>query len=157
MSLRLEQTNLAKAANLLALGLAFSLSARAQTNVGELLDAGAIRMSVEEFKVEVVQRAIFGPTASGGTIEVIYARNGSIAGTGTPLQAPKYAITFPVSGEWRIDNDGRICTTMRIQGGYSPVTLPPRCQVWLKYRDDYFIADSDSDRLARVLRRTVKR
>jgi Ni/Co efflux regulator RcnB len=36
------------------------------------------------------------------------------------------------------------------------LTLPPRCQVWFKYGDDYFIADSDSDRQVRVYRRTLK-
>lgn len=42
-------------------------------------------------------------------------------------------------------------------GGYAnPVTLPARCQVWFKYADQYFLSDSDSDRSARVLRRTLK-
>jgi len=36
------------------------------------------------------------------------------------------------------------------------VILPFRCQYWFKYKDEYFIADSDSDPKAKVLRRTVK-
>ena len=145
----------------LPLAAALSLcapAAVAQTNLGELLDAGAKPLSAEDFKREVIQRTIFGPTASGGSLEVMYAANGSIAGTGTPLQAPKVLFTSyqPVSGEWRIDDDGRICTAMRITSSYGQVVLPQRCQVWFKYGDDYFIADSDSDRRVRVYRRTLK-
>ena len=133
--------------------------AAAQKNLGELLDAGGKIMSAEDFKREVVQRTIFGPTATGGNIEVMYALNGSIAGTGSPLQAPgvPFGSSYqPVSGEWRIESDGRICTAMRITSSYGQVALPPRCQAWFKYGDDYFIADSESDRSVRVLRRTPK-
>ncbi len=41
-------------------------------------------------------------------------------------------------------------------GAVSGVALPGRCQVWFKYGNQYFISDSDSDRSARVLRRTLK-
>jgi len=37
------------------------------------------------------------------------------------------------------------------------VFLPPRCQFWFKYDQQYYISDSDSDRNVRVIRRTVKR
>jgi len=37
-----------------------------QTNLGELLDAGAKPLSAAEFKEVVVQRMIFGPTPTGG-------------------------------------------------------------------------------------------
>ncbi len=36
------------------------------------------------------------------------------------------------------------------------VNLPPRCQFWFKRGDQYFLSDSDSDRSARVLHRSVK-
>jgi hypothetical protein len=39
---------------------------------------------------------------------------------------------------------------------YSATTLPPRCQYWFKLGDVYFLADSDTDRRAKVLRRTLK-
>ena len=146
----------------LSLGTACFLYASfavAQSNLGELLDAGAKMISAEEFKQEVVQRMIVGPTASGGSIEVMYTANGSIAGTGTALLSPGalYGRVMPVFGEWKIDDNQRICTSMRISMTPSAtVALPPRCQVWFRYRDEYFIADSDSDRRARVLRRTVQ-
>lgn len=53
----------------LALGVALLLCAPlagAQTNLGELLDAGAKQLSTEEFRQELVQRTIVGPTPTGG-------------------------------------------------------------------------------------------
>jgi len=132
--------------------------AAAQSNLGALLDAGAKRLSAEEFKQEVVQHMIVGPTATGGEIEVMYASTGVIQGIGSYQQlAPVHIVG--VSGEWMLDDNGRVCTAMRIAGGggtASGVMLPPRCQFWFKYKGDYFISDSDSDRYARVLRRALK-
>jgi Ni/Co efflux regulator RcnB len=45
---------------------------------------------------------------------------------------------------------------MQIQAGLSGVNLPQRCQYWFKLGDAYFLADSDTDRRAKVLRRTLK-
>jgi hypothetical protein len=36
------------------------------------------------------------------------------------------------------------------------VVFAPRCQVWFKHGEQYFLSDSDTDRRARVLLRTVK-
>jgi hypothetical protein len=147
----------------LPLGFALLLWARlamAQNNLGELLDAGAKMLSADEFKQELVQRVIVGPTLAGGSLEVMYQTNGLIQGTGFHSKA-----TIPqpatVSGEWTIDDNGRVCTSMRLTGGggggfVSGIILPPRCQLWFKYAEQYFLSDSDSDRSARVLRRTVK-
>jgi hypothetical protein len=144
-----------------SLGLASLLCttfAVAQSNVGELLDAGAKVISAERFREEVVQRVLVGPTASGGSMELIYATTGRIEGKGTLEVSPTYLLGsyFPVSGDWTIDDKGRVCTTMRVRYHYGDVALPPRCQVWFKYGDQYFIADSDTDRRAKVLSRTVK-
>ncbi|HZI82701.1 MAG TPA: hypothetical protein VFF44_02245 [Casimicrobiaceae bacterium] len=134
--------------------------AMAQSNLGELLDAGAKRLSPDEFKEQVVQRVIVGPSATGGSLQVIYQPNGLMQGTGTA----KGTILQPATifGEWTIDDNGRICASMQSSGGggggygTQGVTLPRRCQTWFKLDSDYFISDSDSDRYARVLRRTMK-
>ena len=146
----------------LLFGFALLLSAQfamAQNNLGELLDAGAKQLSVEEFKEEVVQRLMVGLTPSGGTLEVMYASNGTIQGRGShPLQTGNTQST--ISGDWKIDDSGKICASMQIGGGpgggVTGVALPGRCQVWFKYGNQYFISDSDSDRSTRVLRRTIK-
>jgi hypothetical protein len=131
----------------------------AQSNLGELLDAGAKKLTPEEFRQELVQRVIVGPTQTGGSLEVIYTTTGSVQGSGTYTRG--FAMTSPVSGDWMIDGDGRICTSMRIGAGpgggmTSTVSLPSRCQFWFKVADQYFLSDTDSDRRARVLSRTVK-
>jgi hypothetical protein len=146
------------------LTLAFALLwyarlAAAQTNLGELLDAGAKRLSADEFKQELVQRVLVGPTASGGTLEVMYAANGGVQGVGNPPIGAS-GLLAPVSGEWTIDDEGRVCTSMRIGGGGGAAgiaMLPPRCEFWLRSGEYYFLSVSDSDRRARVFRRTVKK
>ena len=132
----------------------------AQSNLGELLDTGATRLSAEEFRQEVVGRIIVGPTATGGRLELMYATNGIVAGT---VSLARAAFTLaPVSGDWKIDENGRICASMRIGGtgasasSVGQVSLPARCQSWFKYAGQYFLSDSDSDRSAKVFRRTLK-
>src|SRR5436309_5538549 len=100
--------------------------AMAQNNLGELLDAGATRLSPEAFKEEVVQRVIVGRTTTGGEIEVMYARTGVIQGIGNYQQlAPVHIVG--VSGEWTLDDNGRVCTAMQIGGGGgTPVMRHPR-------------------------------
>lgn len=142
------------------LPLAFALLlwapfAVAQSNLGELLDAGGKKLSPEEFKQEVVQRVIVGHTASGdGFVEIMYATNGVVQGLGN--QPPFFLSPQPIRGEWTTDDNGRICTSMQIGSAYGNVQLPRRCQFWFKYAEQYFFSDSDSDRHARVLARTVK-
>ena len=129
--------------------------ALAQGNLGELVDAGAKRMSIEEFKQELVQRVIVGPTMSGGDLEIMYANNGEIQGRGIAVVSSAVTPT-PIAGEWKIGDSGRICSSMRV-GGTNPVVLPSRCQWWFKLGERYFLADSDTDRSTRVLVRTLKR
>lgn len=137
----------------IALMLAASLAV-AQSNLGELLDAGGRKLSGQEFKQELVGRPIAGPTASGANIEVIYIDNGRIIGAGFASVlggATGGAATYAVEGSWTIDDSEKICTSIQL----GKVFLP-RCQFWFKSGEQYYLSDSDSDRQARVLRRTVK-
>jgi len=137
--------------------LLFAPFAVAQNTLGELLDAGAKKLSPEEFRQDVVQRTLVGPTSSGSLVELMYAPSGVIQGraeanaAGTSMGAGTN-ILFSLDGAWNIDDRGRVCTSMVVQR----VILPFRCQNWFKLKNDYFIADSDSDPKAKVLRRTVK-
>jgi len=86
---------------------------------------------------------------------MIYVANGSIQGVAQPRE--RYPWVSTISGNWTIDDAEKICATMEILSGNAGVTLlPKRCQFWFKLGPDYFISDSDSDRRAKVLRRTVK-
>lgn len=133
--------------------------ATAQTTLGELLDAGATIMKVEDFQQEVVSRLLFGKSPSGGDLEIVYGASGTVEGAGSPPRTANWIVQkVMISGRWSADKDGRICTILRfgqLSGGSSD-TLPPRCQYWFKLGDAYFVSDYDSDRSAKVLRRTLK-
>ena len=129
--------------------------AMAQKNLGELLDAGAIKLSAEEFRQKLVGRVIAGPTQTGNTLELVYISDGVIRGAGFGTFFGTGAgggRSVAVEGTWTIDERERICASMRM----GEVVLPSRCQSWFIYGDQYFISDSDSDRSARVLARTLK-
>jgi len=139
---------------LAALGLVFAPTiANAQSTLGEILDAGAKKITAADFKRDVVQRALVGATNAGASLEVMYAANGSIAGRGAdPLDPQGTFRPVSLSGTWTIDETDRVCAAMRA----GPVIFPQRCQFWFKLDGAYFISDSDSDRRAAVLRRTVQ-
>ena len=133
-------------------------NAAAQSNLGELLDARATKLSPEVFKEEVVQRMVAGPMPAGGTVEIMYAQSGVIAGIGNaPTMQSGANRALQIGGEWKINDEGKICTSIRILlQAAGPAEFPPRCQYWYKLGDQYYLSDSDSDRQARVLRRTLK-
>jgi len=125
----------------------------AQNNLGELLDGGAKKISPDEFRQDVVQRVLVGAHPLGGRMELMYATSGVIQGRIDTPSATAIGVPFygSLDGVWNIDDSGRTCTSMVL----GKTLLPFRCQYWFKYKDDYFIADSE-DRSAKVLRRTVK-
>ena len=109
-------------------------------------------MSAKEFEAEIVQRVVVGPAPTGGALEIVYTSQGTIVGNGMhPLFTANSNV--PVGGEWKLDEVGRSCATMKIGG----IPLPPRCQYWYKVGDKYYVSDSDVDRSAKVLSRTIKR
>ena len=126
----------------------------AQNNLGELLDAGGKLLSEEEFRQELVQRMLVGPTATGGNIALMYVSNGTVQGNGA-LSIQSANMLAELTGEWKIDDSGKVCTSMRV-GGTNGAALPYRCQFWFKHNGKYFLSDSDTDRQARVLLRTIK-
>ena len=131
-----------------------SSHAIAQSTLGALLDAGARKLTVEEFKAELVQRMLVGPTGIGYELEVMYTSGGAIAGE-SRVGSPIYGATRSVlDGEWRSDTEGRICSTVRSRGTLA--TLEPRCQFWFKLGDTYYLSDSDSDRYTKILPRKLK-
>ena len=119
----------------------------AQTNLGELLDAGGKRVTGNDFRQDLVGRPIVGPAATGSTLEVVYLDSGQILGVGSnTMMQGRFAphANFDVRGSWKIDDPDRICASMSVGG----VVLPARCQYWYRYDHQYFLSDSDSDRSA---------
>ena len=150
----------ARRALLLIAALLFCTSASlAQSKLGEVLDAGATLLTVDEFKAQLVQRTLEGPTPTGGHIELMYVSNGTIQGTGaSPLHPSSAPGNMPYEGDWTSGENGTICSSFRYRsaGGGAAGNLPLRCQYWFKLGDRYFVSDSDYDRQARVLVRTLK-
>jgi hypothetical protein len=145
---------------LLAFGAATWMPwAAGQATLGAILDAGAKVMSVDEFQQQLVQRIVEGPTPGGGIVEVMYVPNGTVQGRGTPtMNQSMVQGRGTINGEWKPEGANKVCTSLRIGANVSGATvqLPSRCQYWFKLGDKYFLADSDIDRSAKVLLRTVK-
>jgi hypothetical protein len=146
----------------LALQLSFALAlltsgsfAMAQSNLGALLDAGAARLSAEEFRRELLGRQISGFAANGQQIQIVYLESGEIRGaggaTGPRGGATGGGQTFDIQGTYTIDDSARMCTTMQL----GRTSLAPRCQYWYRLDRQYFLSDSDSDRSARVHARSA--
>ena len=145
---------------LVAASLFCTSASLAQSKLGELLDAGATLLTVDEFKAQLVQRPLEGLTPTGGYIELMYVSNGTIQGVGaSPWQEAGKTGSTPYDGDWTSGDNGTICSAFRYRahGGGAVGNLPLRCQYWFKLGDRYFVSDSDYDRQARVLVRTVKR
>ena len=106
----------------------------------------------KEFERDLVQTVLVGPMASGGSLEIIYLTDGSLQGAGRSPLFPFSQPNAPIFGQWKIDDKERVCAVMRI----GELPLAARCQFWLKYDQKYYLSDSDSDRSAKVLLRTVK-
>jgi hypothetical protein len=144
---------------LLALALLFVAPlAAGQDTLGAVLDQGAVKISADEFRRDLVQRTIIGTTAAGGALELIYSAGGTIAGNGTAAATSSISKAW-VQGTWTIDERERVCSSMEfgtLPGGALPrMTLPRRCQFWFKLGETYYLSESDSDRHERILRRTV--
>lgn len=99
--------------------LLYVSSAVAQSNLGELLDSGAKKLSPKEFKDEVVQRMVVGPSPAGVTFEVMYAESGKIAGTSDPNAGVNRS--FPVSGAWSLDDSGRVAANLTSSRSLAPI------------------------------------
>jgi hypothetical protein len=142
------------------LGAACISSALAQTNVGQLLDSGAVKLAGADFKQQIVGRFLVGPgrglTNMAGNQEIVYLESGLIRGSGAASVLGGMTgggQSYTIEGTWTIDERDRICQTTRA----GSVILAPRCQYWFKQSDRYFFADSDSDRSALITVRTVKK
>ena len=136
--------------------------ALAQSNLGELLDAGAQPLSVEDFRRDLVGRQISGLGSGGSNLQVVYLADGRIHGVGMNSmmgggQGGAPNAQYDVRGSWSTEPPDRICASFVVQISTRTVMLPPRCQYWFKHKEQYFLSDSDSDRSMRVLRRAVVR
>jgi len=149
----------ARASKAMLILAAWSLPASglAQNTLGDVIDAGGTLLTSDEFRAEVVQRLIRGDTGIGVGIVIVFTSNGQIHGISSSSRFQGYGLGTgaTIDGEWRIDDAGRICSTMRVDNARNKGTvMPARCQYWFKLGESYFLSDSDSDRRVKVLMRT---
>jgi hypothetical protein len=138
----------------LAAGLALvAATAGAQTRVGELLDAGGVRVSAEQFRRDVVQNVIAGPLEGGISAEVVFTGRGTLEGAGSTGRSS--AESMEVRGTWSFGQNDTVCVAVVLDGPTIRANYPRRCRAWFRLGDRYYTADS-SDRSARLLVRTVK-
>ena len=111
------------------------------------------------YKLSDTNRLFLMVTPSGGKLEIVYTADGRLQGSGTQASTASSVVPWaPISGDWSDDDKGRICTSMRVgvTSAGSSVLLPKRCQYWYKLGTEYYFADSDTDRSAKVLSRAIK-
>lgn len=135
--------------------LLWATLAAGQNDLGELLDAGARRLSIEEFRRDLVGRLLTGPISRSNELEIVYTEDGKVQGAGTGREGRPFFGNERggIAGSWTTGDNDTICVAMKL----GLVMIPQRCQFWFKLGDEYFISDYDSDRSARVLRRSVKK
>lgn len=125
-----------------------SSGALAQDKLGELLDSGGRKLSKEEVTATIGGSNFSGPTKEGGQFLANYKADGSLAGFGTNPQGR----SGPLNGTWSVDDSGKLCASFSVGGRRST-----DCAFVYKGAVDYYVCDSDSDKSAPVLKRTVKR
>ena len=137
--------------------LVASTLATAQSRLGELLDAGAQRLTVERFQKEIVQRTLQGPLEPGVNVEVVYTSQGTVEGAGSG-GAFSYSAEWAVQvrGTWSVGENDSICVTFVLDGPTIRASYRRRCQFWFSQGARYFVTESTSDRAARVLPRMVR-
>ena len=125
-----------------------STAALAQTTLGELLDSGGRKLSREEVMATVGGGNFGGPTKDGGQFLANYKADGSLSGFGRSPQGN----TGPVNGTWAVDDSGKMCASYSVGGRRAS-----DCAFVYKGGLDYYVCDSDADKSAPVLKRTLKR
>ena len=140
---------LAAAVSFMALA---SAPALAQTNLGELLDAGGKKLSKQEVEAALSGAALSGDMPSGATFQTDYKSDGTYSGAFTSPQNKRNGTTF---GKWTVDDAGKVCTdgTIRLYEN-QPQKI---CAFYFKSGDQYFVSTSDSDRGAGIMKRTIKK
>jgi hypothetical protein len=129
-----------------------SASALAQTNLGELLDAGGKKLSRQEAEAALTGATLSGETQNGSVFQSDYKADGTYSGSFTSPQNKRNGTTF---GKWTVDDAGKVC----IDGTIRLYENQPQkgCLFYFKNGDQYYISTSDSDRGASVAKRAIKK
>jgi uncharacterized protein (DUF2147 family) len=127
----------------------------AQSNVGDLLDAGAAKLSKADILAMIIGANISGPTQTGGINQTDYKSDGTYTGTYQGSPGAGRGQSGGYFGKWTLDDGGKLCTEGYAGPGAKAVS---NCVFFFRLGDQLYVAlNSDSDRSTVVLKRAVKR
>lgn len=122
----------------------------AQEVLADLTQAGARRLSTEEIRALIVGGSSSGPGRNNTFSDITLHPDGKA--TGYILAGGKnYAI---VGGTYRITDDAKACFHYEFNGGISPYD---GCVAYYEKDSQYYLAYSDTDPKAPVMKRSFKR
>ncbi len=122
----------------------------AQETLGDLIQAGAKKLAVEEVKSVVIGARATGPGRRNTTSDVILHPDGKATGY-VMAGGRSFAI---VNGTYKIENDGKVCLHYEFMEGIPPYD---GCVAYFQKDTQYYLAYSDTDPKAEVVKRSFQR
>ena len=121
-------------------------SALAQSNLGELLDRGAVRLGKEALTQELLASSwIIAPSPG----EITYRADGTYSGYEKVYNGGR-----GIFGTWEIDTEGKLCFLF---AAHTQTPSTPQCTYWYKLEDRYFASRAKFDRSAPIFARVPKK
>jgi hypothetical protein len=143
-----------KLALLIGISIALVSSyAAAQGSLGELLDAGGKKLSKTEIMAVLGGANLSGLSKTGGLFQADFKPDGTYAGTVQSAQGKSGGMF----GTWIVDESGKVCTEFTTSLGAAGSSKRSNCAYFYKSGDAYYVVESDTDRSALALSRTVKK
>jgi hypothetical protein len=130
-----------------------STAALAQNTLGELLDAGGKKLSKDEVKSALSGAHVSGLSTIGGTVDYDFKADGSYSGSGQGSRG----LLWGLVGTWTVEDSGQLCTEYRLAGRSGAGGKETYCHFYFIVSDQHYLSESESDRNARILKRTVKK
>jgi hypothetical protein len=128
-------------------------SAQAQNALGELLDTGATALTKAELMSILPGAVVRGLGFHGPDMRVNYKDDGSLSGNFRLMSGQAAGWQFGVFGKWNVDDTGKVCSEFLTT--YSERTTS--CDYFFKQGEQYFAAQSSTDKSAPVLKRTISK
>ena len=132
-----------------------AVTAFAQHTLGELLDAKAVKLSKQEVLATITGATLSGPRQAGGTTEIEYKADGTYSGSYQGAAGARGAARGGgFFGKWTVADDGKACN----EGSGGSGKAIANCHYYFRSGDKlYAVVESESDRSAVALERSVKR
>lgn len=136
---------------LLAILQCAACAAWGQESLGDVLDKSGKMLGVEELKSELVGHWIGWQSPNGMLqFQVRPNQDGNLQGQ---VRALRGACT-DFSGTWKLGEEGRFCMSATYRCGSANNSFDI-CPYWFKAGGEYWSSASNSDRSAKVLKRSV--